>query len=127
MQDNIEANDTEDLEVDINQAREAMNLREELAVLSMNPTFKKLFLEGYLRDNVLSLTMQMAYPQNESPERQAELSKSLRSAADLNAFMIRINQGGNVAEASLKAAEEEREREEAELAEEAALNGEVIN
>lgn len=92
--------DIQKLEQQISDNRRAVTLRETLQTLQKNTAFKKVISEGYLQNEVLRISTQLAHPGLQSPESQALLQIQLRAIAQLSEYFRVIEiQGENAASA----------------------------
>jgi hypothetical protein len=98
----------EALEISLEQAKDAINTKNELLRLQKdNQTFKRLFMDGYIERYSVSLVKQLSYPGNEGEERQKLLQDSLRAVSEFCAYMDRIIQVGVQMERDIGKIEEE--------------------
>jgi len=109
--ENIEA-----IEVSIDQALAAIELKEAMIQLQSDDNFKKVFLEHYGKDLAISYVNQMANPENMNDEDQEYIQMLLRSISQFKAFIQTTIGRGIEAERSKKDHELElsRQYEEAE-------------
>ena len=80
-------NEIHQVEISIQQAKESIALGEALNRLSLNPDFKLVVLENYLREEPIRLTRLKASPQCKSEELQTAIIKSLDAIGELIQYL----------------------------------------
>ena len=103
------ANDVEALEVQIDQARAAVNLNDDLLALQSVPAFQRVINKGYLEEEAIRLVRAKADPMLRSPEEQAELDNAIIGIGQLVQYFRKISAIANTMERTIKEAEKELE------------------
>ena len=114
----------------LEEAKEAIELRDNLKVLYKEPTFKKVFIDGFMRDEPTRVAQALTNPEMQDEVNQRMLDEMLRSAGHLNNYLQHIIRVGNNIEIQLKDEEERKEQEtkmklEASLREDRIKSGEI--
>jgi hypothetical protein len=97
-------NQIEQIEVSLEDAKQAVALRDAVLRLEKNRDFKKLIEQGYLTEEAVRLTHLLAHPA--MAERQDDLITDLKGISAFKAYIHQIMATGNMAEVSLKEHEE---------------------
>jgi len=83
-----------EIEVSIEAARAKVKVKDDMLKLQKDPLFKKVVMEGYLKDYVLGLVMFKASPPAASLQGQERIDAELNGASRFNNFMkMGINEG----------------------------------
>ena len=102
-------NEIEQLEVSIEQAKEAIKLRDTLIKLSKNRDFGKIIHTGYFEDEAVRLVMAKSNPHLQSKEQQDEIIKKIDAIGALRQYFSQIMSMGNQMEHTLAMDEQTRE------------------
>ncbi len=95
--------EVQEIEISIEQARELIELKNALERLTLSsPDFKKVFLEGYLKDEALRLVNTKADPEMATPENQALIITGIDSIGYLQVYLRTIMQRGRYMESQLQ-------------------------
>lgn len=79
-----------------------------LARLSVNPDFKKVIIDGFLRDEAIRLVYLKADPAMQTPEKQASVLRQIDSIGNLSAYFTTIRTEGMMADKTIADAETDR-------------------
>lgn len=79
-----------------------------LARLALNPDFKKIIIDGYLRDEAVRLVHLKADPAMQTPDKQASVIRQVDSIGNLSAYFTTIRTEGMMADKSISDAETDR-------------------
>lgn len=96
--------DTETLrtvEITIEQAKEAIQLHEQLLSLEQNKDFKALIIDGYLHDEPARIAGMLAEPGQQGEIDQRELMGAIKSIGHIRQYLINIHRAGLSAKESL--------------------------
>lgn len=103
--------DQTELEISIEAAQAKVKVKDDMLKLQKNPLFKKVIMQGYLKDYTLGLVMFKASPPAASEQAQTRIEAELTGVSRFNNFMtMGINEGLR-AETDLQLHEEELEAE----------------
>jgi hypothetical protein len=95
------------IEVTRDQAEKDIKLGEEMEKLLLNRSFKKVFLEGYFRDEAARLAKAITNYEMQDEVNQREIDGQFRAIGHVQNFILEIKKKANVMKDAL--AEEERE------------------
>lgn len=107
----------QEIELNIKQAQELVNLNTSLQRLRNNRDFKKVFLDGFFKDEAVRLVHLKADPSMQSPEYQAAILKQMDGIGAIRGYFDMIEHQGQMAAQAIEADEEaleELRQEEAE-------------
>jgi len=104
------AEQLEQVEVSIEQAKEAITNKEALDKLTANPDFKKVVLEGYFEKEASRLVLLKADPSMQDEKEQSQIDKSINAIGYVRLYFHTIMQLGLQMERTI--AEDEKTREE---------------
>lgn len=76
----------QEVELTIEEAKHEVEFGEAIDRLTKNPDYKKVILEGYMRDEALRLVKLTGDP-NLPPERMADVQAGIRAVGELNYFL----------------------------------------
>lgn len=96
----------EQVEVSIEHAKQAIELRDALDRLGKNEDFKKIMTEGYFKDEASRLVLLKADPEAQTEDTQRYLDNSITAIGYVRLYFSTIMQLGIQMERSLKADEE---------------------
>ena len=86
--------DQTQLDVSIEAAKAKIKVKDDMLKLQRNPLFKRVVMEGYLKDYVLGLVMFKASPPAAGEQAQERINAELNGASRFNNFMkMGINEG----------------------------------
>lgn len=102
------AQDIEEIEVDIDIAKEHIALGDALVRLKKNPDFKKIFEEYYMVQEPARVVQAMADPNMQTESFQRGFHNIIRSVGNFGQFMTNILVTADRAEKLLEYAEEQR-------------------
>ena len=105
----MSANNVEALEVQIDQARAAVNLKDDLIALQKNKAFNNIINEGYFRNEAIRLVGAKADPALQDEVQQKALDRSIIGIGELNMYFHKIISIGNMMERTITEAEKEME------------------
>lgn len=110
-------NTIEEIELNIEQAREFITKAEKLDQLMEHPLFQELVLDGYCRDEAVRLVHLKGDPNMQDEKRQAAIIKDIDGIGSLKGFFSKVYQQAGMAENAIAADEEALEELRAEEAE----------
>jgi len=90
----------EAIEITIKQAKEFVAMRDDLAKLSRNPAFKRVFLEGYLKDAPVRLTGMLGHPAHK--DHQDDIISDLKGIAAFKEYCDMIFRKGDEAAEAIR-------------------------
>jgi len=96
-----------EIQVSIDQAREAVQLRDDLRALQKNRAFKKIIVEGYFKGESHRLVIALAEPEMQTEERQAKVITDIKAIGSLRQFFELIEQAGDNMEDAIKKSQDE--------------------
>lgn len=96
------------LERDVKAYKGHIDLGNALANLRSNRDFKKLIVEGYLKDEAVRLVLSKADPALQEPAAQAAIDRDINAIAVLNQYFTITAQKAEIASKQLHDAEELR-------------------
>lgn len=99
----------ESLEVEIDQAKTAIELRDELLKLEQHPSFKKIITEGYLEKEPVRLSRLKVDPSMQNDLQQRMLDNAIAGVGSLYMYLLKIKQIGSAMEQAVAEMEETRE------------------
>lgn len=99
------ADQIETIEITIEQAKEAVQLRDDAFALSENPIFKKLIMQGYFEKEPARIASIYAHP-SISPEQRGMLERDLHAVGAMRLYMQKLIQLGDIADREIKASQE---------------------
>lgn len=76
------------VELSIEQAREALAFGEAISRLEQNPDFKKVVFDGYFVEEAARTVSLLAEPSMQRPESQLKLAHSLRGISEFKQFLL---------------------------------------
>lgn len=94
--------DIQQIEVDIDKAKKAVELRDALRRLSKNKDFQLLIEDNYFVQEASRLVLMKAVEQMENPESQARLDNQINAIGHLRQYFIFIEGWGTNQEAALE-------------------------
>lgn len=97
------------LDQQIKDARPQLDLAAALERLRVNPDFKKLVVEGYLKNEAVRLVHLKADPNMSAPQHQAAIVRDIDSIGALAQFFATVDAVGRRAERAIAEAEQMRE------------------
>ena len=97
------------IEVNIESAKEAIACRDSLVKLTKNREFKKIIEDGYFKDEASRIVLVKADPALQSAENQEQLDKQIIAIGELRQYFRMIFAVGAEAERSMTADEQTRE------------------
>ena len=95
----------EEIQVDIDEAKETIDVMKSLDRLMQNPDFKKIIKQGYFVDESARLVGLKAAPQMQAPERQDAMIKAIDGIGSLQQHFNMIWVMGNQAQSMLENAD----------------------
>jgi len=98
----------QEIEVSIELAKKEVGLRDALLRLKDNADFRKVFLEGYIKDESLRLVLLKSAP-NITDQINSNIDRDLYAISSFSAYMDWQITKGDQMEESLKEAEDTRE------------------
>lgn len=98
--------DIKSVERNIENSKAQIDLAKSLDKLFNNRDFKKVIVDGYLRDNAIRLVHLKAEESMQSEEHQRKLDKQIEAIGQLNNYFTTIYQLAQIAESSLQADEQ---------------------
>lgn len=96
------------LEEDILRAKEALEKSEALSRLKTNKDFKKVFIEFYLKEYLISLVHMKALPANQVITTQEYIDAQLMSVSHFNMFIDDVQFSGKQAVQTIQECEHEK-------------------
>lgn len=99
----------EQVELSIESAKKAVDMRDSLIALTKNKHFKKVISEGYFEKEASNLVLSRGEPALQTEEDQADLLSSIDAIGNFRQYLIKTMQFGNTAEKSLKEHETTKE------------------
>lgn len=93
-------------EQQIKDAQGSLELGKALASLRQNPDFKKLMIEGYLKNEAVRLVHLKADPNMSSVENQAAIVRDIDAIGAISQYFLTVEMMGRRAEASIADAEQ---------------------
>jgi len=108
-----------EIELNIKEAKKLVDLGEAVERLKSNRDFRKLVLDGYLKDEAVRLVHLKADPNFQTPQMQASITKDIDAIGSLSAYFTTVAFNARQAESAIKSSEEELE----EIAQEELSNG----
>lgn len=103
------AQELENVEMSIAQAKVSIARKEMLDRLANNPDFQNLIENGFMRDHAVRQVMLKAHPGLQSEAQQNLLDQQITAIGGLKQFLIAVHTEGMNAEAALIADEATRE------------------
>lgn len=86
--------DQTELEISIESAQAKVKVKDDMLKLQKNPIFKRVIMEGYLKDYALGLVMFKASPPAANETAQSRIEAELTGVSRFNNFMkMGINEG----------------------------------
>lgn len=99
----------EQIEVSIDQAKEAVAMRDTYIRLLQNPDFDKIIHKGYFETESIRAVMAKSNPELQTPEHQAQIMRTIDAIGSLRQYFQKIVGIGNQMESSLREDEATRE------------------
>ncbi len=99
------ADQIETIEITIEEAKAAVQFRDEALELSNNALFKKLILNNYFKEEPTRIAQVYAHPSINADQR-AMLERDLHAVGALRLFMQKLIQMGDIAAREIKASQE---------------------
>jgi hypothetical protein len=93
--------DIHEVEVSMQHAKKAIEMREDLQKLTSNPTFEKVLLKGYFEEEASRLVLLKAEPSMEDDKQQKQIMLGIDGIGALRQYFRTIMQLGSMAEKSL--------------------------
>lgn len=114
------------IEIDMQMAKEAVELKASLERLHANPDFKALIAEHYFKEYASNVVLNKAHPNQDSPEAQNYIMKQIDAIGMFRQYLAAVRHQGIEAEKSIAAASQAQTEiletdEEEELAAEEAI------
>lgn len=104
-------NETQDIELSLKEAQEIAELGEALEKLEQTRAFKKVILEGYLKDEAVRLVHAKANPEVQLDERkQKAVDDALSGIANLQGYFYKVKHQAYLASEAIKEGNEELDR-----------------
>lgn len=103
------AEELNQVEISIEQAKAAIDLTKDLVKLSKNPEFDRIIHKGYFESEAVRLVMAKADPNLNTPEIQADIIKAIDAIGSLRQYLTNIMRVGNQMELTIAADEQTRE------------------
>ena len=97
-------------------AKKVIKLRDDLQKLFKHPTFKKVVVDGYFKNEPARIAQALTNPSMQDETDQRSLSEMLRGVGHFNNYLLNVIREGNTVEIQLEEHMKELE-EEARLAE----------
>ena len=104
-----EQEDLNQIELDIDHAREAIDRADALKRLFANKDFKRIIENGYFVDEASRLVLVKADPEMDSPEAQVNIQRSIDAIGPLRVYFRAILQFGDMAQRAIIDDEQTRE------------------
>ena len=102
-------NDMQEIEIDIDEARKAIELGEIVTRLEKHPDFRTLVIEGYFRDDAARIVMLKADPEFISEERQGKLDRDILGISVFGEYLRTKKVLGTMAQQAIYQHEQTRE------------------
>lgn len=103
-------NEVEQIELSIEQAKDKVEKAEMLEILFKNPQFKKLMVDGYMKDYAVKMVNAKAGLAYQDATQQKYIDGQIAAIGGLNQYLQLLLQEGRVAKESIIADSEERDR-----------------
>lgn len=97
------------IELNIEAAKEFIELGSLLEKLEQNRAFKKLVIEGYFKDEAVRLVHALSHPSCQSAELQVAITTDLKAIGSFQQYLQRLHSQAQAAKAAIE--EDERELE----------------
>lgn len=97
---------TTQIELTMNQAKDLISFAESLERLHKNRDFKKIFSEGYFKDEALRLVGLKADPNMQTPERQEQILRDIDAIGSLQQYFRTVYQRAAWAERAIQDGQE---------------------
>lgn len=97
------------IELTMDEAKSQIGLAEALDKLHKNRDFKKVFLDGYFKDEAIRLVELKGYPSTQREDMQADIVKQIDAIGCVRGFFSKIYQEAMNAQSAIEAAEQELE------------------
>ena len=101
--------DLEQIEVTIDQSQDAINMHESLKKLIKNKDFKRVILDGYIKEEAIRLVQLKADLSMQKPEYQEDIDNRILSIGYLNRYFQFLESIGSQALVSLEDSQNARE------------------
>jgi len=83
-----------EIEVSVDEAKAKIKVKDDMLTLQKNPLFKRVMMDGYLKDYALGLVMFKASPPAANEQAQSRIEAELNGISRFNNFMrMGINEG----------------------------------
>lgn len=102
----MNSSDIAALEASIKQNQQIIAYGDALSRLENNKDFKKIFLEGYFREEAIRLVGLLGDPYLGTPEKQASIIKQMEGISNLRSYLILLAQNAMKAKHVLSEEEE---------------------
>ena len=99
-----------EIEMSMEITKKKIDIQDCLNRLSKNTDFKKFILEGFCKDHALGLIAKKVSPNFQDDMNKSYIEGQLSAVGHLQLYMRFVQQEGEMAKESLKAAEEEKSR-----------------
>lgn len=96
----------EQIEISIEEAKRLVQMKNDLDKLTRNREFKKIFLDGYFKDEAARLALLMNEP-NLPTEQRVFVERDLMGPGAIQRYLRTMNQRGLMAEQELEGLQEE--------------------
>lgn len=100
------------IEVSLEDAQKLIDRKTKLIKLQDNAIFKKIFVEGYFKDEAARIAQAITNPEMMDDIEQRELLSQLKAIGHMQNYMLTIRQAGTTMELALKEEEERKIQEE---------------
>ena len=104
----IMSQEIQQLELEIEEAKKAVDLRDTLIRLEQNKDFDAIILVAYLREHAINLVHAKGDFALQKEDQQRQLVRDIDAIGALKTFLVSIKQQGNMAEQALHEAEDTR-------------------
>ena len=104
----IMSQEIQQLELEIEEAKKAVALRDALIKLESNSEFNEIILEAYLREHAINLVHAKGDFALQKEDQQRRIIQDIDAIGSLRTFLVSIKQQGNMAEQAILEAEEAR-------------------
>ena len=101
-------NQSEEIELSIEAAKEKIALAEGLKQLSANQLFKRLILDRFLKDHAVNMVYAKVAMGHQDPTNQTYIQNQLNAIGGLNQYFQLILQEGKIAKETLESHMEEQ-------------------
>lgn len=99
-------NDIQEIELNIKEAQKMVDLGKSLDRLYSNKDFKKVFLEGYFKDEAVRLVHLKSDPSMQKVEYQTAIVKNMDAIGAVRSYFDMLNHQAQMAKQAIDAGEE---------------------